>query len=70
MTSKNDAHTKSLGAKTSSRGSRRAMFTRRPGRQKLPGLFSDGIWHCDCDLSPRLPAEHFVVKKESPNKGH
>jgi hypothetical protein len=46
------------------------MFKRRPGRQKPPGLFADGIWHCDCDCSPRLPAEHFVVKKESPNKGH
>lgn len=31
------------------------------------GRFDNGIWMCDCN--PRLPAEHFQVKKESPNKG-
>ncbi|TKX25606.1 GRF zinc finger-containing protein [Elsinoe australis] len=31
------------------------------------GLFSDGAWHCDC--TPRLPAEHFRVKKEGKNHG-
>ncbi|KAF2768904.1 hypothetical protein EJ03DRAFT_343676 [Teratosphaeria nubilosa] len=31
------------------------------------GLFADGIWQCNC--SPRLPAEHFKVKKEGLNKG-
>ena len=31
------------------------------------GLFADGIWHCNC--SPRLPAEHFKVKKEGKNQG-
>ena len=31
------------------------------------GLFADGIWLCDC--TPRLPAEHFKVKKESKNQG-
>lgn len=31
------------------------------------GLFADGIWHCNC--IPRLPAEHFKVKKEGPNTG-
>lgn len=31
------------------------------------GVFADGIWHCDC--KPRLPAEHFKVKKESKNQG-
>ncbi|KAK3704396.1 hypothetical protein LTR37_013819 [Vermiconidia calcicola] len=31
------------------------------------GLFADGIWHCDC--TPRLPAEHFKVKKEGKNQG-
>lgn len=31
------------------------------------GLFADGIWHCDCE--PRLPAEHFRVKKEGKNQG-
>ncbi|THX24488.1 hypothetical protein D6C77_07970 [Aureobasidium pullulans] len=48
---------------------RGSTFTRRPGRQKLTGLFAHGIWHCDCDCEPRLPAEHFQVKKESANKG-
>lgn len=31
------------------------------------GLFSDGIWYCDC--TPRMPAEHFKVKKEGKNQG-
>ncbi|KAM3074867.1 hypothetical protein ACMFMG_008280 [Clarireedia jacksonii] len=31
------------------------------------GLFSDGMWICNC--SPRLPAVHFQVKKDGPNKG-
>jgi hypothetical protein len=31
------------------------------------GVFADGIWHCEC--KPRLPAEHFKVKKETKNKG-
>jgi len=31
------------------------------------GLFADGTWHCNC--SPRLPAEHFRVKKEGKNHG-
>ncbi|KAK4545653.1 hypothetical protein LTR36_002606 [Oleoguttula mirabilis] len=34
---------------------------------RLRGLFADGIWQCDC--GPRLPAEHFKVKKEGANKG-
>ncbi|KAI5212551.1 hypothetical protein E4T38_00319 [Aureobasidium subglaciale] len=33
--------------KGGSRG-RGSTFTRRPGRQKLTGLFANGIWHCDC----------------------
>lgn len=36
-------------------------------RTQPRGLFADGIWHCDCD--PRLPAEHFRVKKEGKNQG-
>ena len=31
------------------------------------GRFENGIWMCDCN--PRLPAEHFQVKKETANKG-
>lgn len=31
------------------------------------GLFIEGVWHCNCD--PRLPASHFQVRKEGPNKG-
>ncbi|KAI5209076.1 hypothetical protein E4T39_00951 [Aureobasidium subglaciale] len=54
--------------KGGSRG-RSSTFTRRPGRQKLTGLFANGTWHCDCDCDPRLPAEHFQVKKDSANKG-
>ncbi|EMC93250.1 hypothetical protein BAUCODRAFT_36923 [Baudoinia panamericana UAMH 10762] len=35
---------------------------------RLPkGLFADGIWMCNC--TPRLPAEHFKVKKEGKNQG-
>ncbi|KAF2724928.1 hypothetical protein K431DRAFT_343406 [Polychaeton citri CBS 116435] len=33
----------------------------------LRGLFVGGVWHCDCQ--PRLPAEHFKVKKEGKNQG-
>ncbi|KAK4507877.1 hypothetical protein PRZ48_001612 [Zasmidium cellare] len=33
----------------------------------LRGLFASNIWHCDC--TPRLPAEHFKVKKEGRNQG-
>jgi hypothetical protein len=36
-------------------------------RTTTRGLFADGVWHCDC--TPRLPAEHFPVKKKGPNKG-
>lgn len=34
---------------------------------RIKGLFNKGIWRCDCD--PRLPADHFQVKKEGKNKG-
>ncbi|KAI6855338.1 hypothetical protein KC343_g3635 [Hortaea werneckii] len=48
---------------TSSRGGRgRGISAVRP-----KGLFADGIWHCNC--TPRLPAEHFKVKKEGKNQG-
>lgn len=33
----------------------------------LKGLFSDGIWQCDCD--PRLPAQHFQTKNGGKNHG-
>ncbi|KFZ00660.1 hypothetical protein V501_10570 [Pseudogymnoascus sp. VKM F-4519 (FW-2642)] len=35
--------------------------------QSKKGLFVDGVWRCNC--SPRMPASHFQVKKESVNKG-
>ncbi|OBT66343.1 hypothetical protein VE03_04860 [Pseudogymnoascus sp. 23342-1-I1] len=35
--------------------------------QSKKGLLVDGVWRCNC--SPRLPASHFQVKKESANKG-
>ncbi|KAL2042915.1 hypothetical protein N7G274_004675 [Stereocaulon virgatum] len=36
---------------------------------KVPpkGLFSDGIWQCNCD--PRLPAQHFQTKNGGKNHG-
>jgi len=38
-----------------------------PRSTEPKGVFADGIWHCEC--KPRLPAEHFKVKKETKNKG-
>jgi len=51
---------KKFGGRASGRGSAKDDKTER-------GRFDNGIWLCDCN--PRLPAEHFQVKKESPNKG-
>jgi len=50
------------GGRGGSRGGRSGQ-----GGGALKGLFADGIWQCDC--APRLPAEHFKVKKEGPNQG-
>ena len=51
-----------------SRGRGRGGGSRGGSRSTAPrGVFADGIWHCDC--TPRLPAEHFKVKKESKNQG-
>ncbi|EME87318.1 uncharacterized protein MYCFIDRAFT_209476 [Pseudocercospora fijiensis CIRAD86] len=36
------------------------------GGNTLKGLFDNGIWYCNC--TPRMPAEHFKVKKEGKNK--
>ena len=33
----------------------------------LKGLFSDGVWRCNCD--PRLPAQHFQTKNGGKNHG-
>lgn len=49
------------GGHRNSRGA--GGFSKRSAR----GLFKDNIWYCDCD--PRLPAEHFKVKKEGKNQG-
>ena len=52
----------------SSRGRGRGGGNRGGPRSSAPkGVFADGIWYCDC--TPRLPAEHFKVKKESKNQG-
>ena len=52
----------------SSRGRGRGGGIRGGARSTAPrGVFADNIWHCDC--TPRLPAEHFKVKKESKNQG-
>lgn len=51
-----------------SRGRGRGGGGRGAPRSTEPkGVFADGIWHCNC--TPRLPAEHFKVKKESKNQG-
>lgn len=36
-------------------------------RKSARGLFASGLWHCDC--TPRLPAEHFKVRKDGKNHG-
>lgn len=52
----------------SSRGRGRGGGSRGGPKSTAPrGVFADGIWHCDC--TPRLPAEHFKVKKEGKNQG-
>jgi len=52
----------------SSRGRGRGGGSRGGSRSTAPrGVFADGTWHCDC--TPRLPAEHFKVKKEGKNQG-
>ena len=50
-------------------GKRGGSSSRRGAKDDITerGRFDNGIWMCDC--SPRLPAEHFQVKKESANKG-
>ncbi|KAK5690673.1 hypothetical protein LTR17_025888 [Elasticomyces elasticus] len=52
---------------SSYRGGRGGRGQSNAPRAVATGLFADGIWQCEC--SPRLPAEHFQVKKESKNKG-
>ncbi|EXJ56504.1 hypothetical protein A1O7_06848 [Cladophialophora yegresii CBS 114405] len=42
-------------------------YTTRNGRTAKRGLFSEGIWLCDCD--PRLPADKFQTKKGTKNHG-
>ena len=44
------------------RGDYRPIF-----KTPLKGLFSDGIWQCNCD--PRLPAQHFQTKNGGKNHG-
>lgn len=56
----------SIGSSLNSRASNTFKGAAR-GPSKPRGRFVDRIWHCECD--PRLPAEHFKVKKEGPNKG-
>lgn len=58
----------SRGGYNSRYSSRGRGYGRGAPRPTLPkGVFADGIWHCEC--KPRLPAEHFKVKKETKNKG-
>ena len=53
------------GQSSNFRGRGGARNTRQRSQPK--GVFADGIWHCDC--IPRLPAEHYKVKKEGKNHG-
>ncbi|KAI8940134.1 hypothetical protein NX059_003847 [Plenodomus lindquistii] len=39
----------------------------RGGGGSLKGMFTNGVWHCDCN--PREPAIHFETKKAGPNQG-
>ncbi|KAM0715030.1 hypothetical protein Q7P37_009495 [Cladosporium fusiforme] len=55
----NSRYSSSRGRGGSNRGGTRSTA--------LKGIFADGIWHCNC--TPRLPAEHFKVKKEGKNQG-
>lgn len=48
-------------------GASRGRGRGAPRSTQPRGVFADGIWHCDC--KPRLPAEHFKVKKEGKNQG-
>ncbi|KIW07985.1 uncharacterized protein PV09_01884 [Verruconis gallopava] len=49
-------------------GKVRSSGKRKPFRgRRMRGLFTNGVWYCDCN--PRLPAEHFKVKKEGKNQG-
>ncbi|KXT11525.1 hypothetical protein AC579_6583 [Pseudocercospora musae] len=52
------------GRYRSNRGGFRGVRGR--GGNALKGLFDNGIWYCNC--TPRMPAEHFKVKKEGKNK--
>ena len=52
------------GGRSGNRGSNSSGGSRNT---QPKGLFADGIWHCNC--TPRLPAEHFKVKKEGKNQG-
>ncbi|KAK3675522.1 hypothetical protein LTR78_004605 [Recurvomyces mirabilis] len=53
------------GGRGGARGSKSTTTTTTTTTQK--GLFAEGIWQCNC--TPRLPAEHFKVKKEGKNQG-
>lgn len=51
------------------KGRSRGLARGRPAIQKVPlkGLFSDGVWHCNC--APRLPAQRFQTKNGGKNHG-
>ncbi|ETI26474.1 hypothetical protein G647_03251 [Cladophialophora carrionii CBS 160.54] len=42
-------------------------YTTRNGRTAKRGLFSEGVWLCDCE--PRLPADKFQTKQGTKNHG-
>lgn len=49
------------------RGRRRGSHGETTKVPLKKGLFSDGIWQCNCD--PRLPAQHFQTKNGGKNHG-
>lgn len=44
-----------------------SRYTTKNGRTSKRGLFSSGVWHCDCEN--RMPADKFQTKKAGKNHG-
>jgi GRF zinc finger len=46
-----------------------SKYVTRNGKTSKRGAFINGIWHCDCDIKPRLPADKFQTKNGGKNHG-
>jgi hypothetical protein len=44
-----------------------SRYVTKNGHTMRRGLFSNGVWHCDCD--PRMPADKFQTKNGGKNHG-